>query len=120
MTAVQEVLIPRGEWQPVCRTSDVPPGQGVAALVAGQQVAIFRTDSGAFHALGNRDPFTGANVMSRGILGCRGGVPTVASPMLKHAFELETGRSLADPGVTLPRYDIRVLGDIVDVAVPPW
>ena len=44
-------------------------------------------------AIGNQDPFSGANVMSRGIVGSRGDVPTVASPMFKQVFDLRTGVS---------------------------
>ncbi|MFE3145512.1 nitrite reductase (NAD(P)H) small subunit [Streptomyces sp. NPDC059218] len=38
-----------------------------------------------------------AHVISRGLLGSRLGVPVVISPMLKHTFELRTGRSLDEP-----------------------
>ncbi|MFB7213283.1 nitrite reductase (NAD(P)H) small subunit [Streptomyces sp. NPDC056255] len=83
-------------WTPVCRYRDLDPGRGIAVLVGprGDQVALFRERGGAVHALANRDPFSGAHVISRGLLGSRLGVPVVISPMLKHAFELRTGRSL--------------------------
>lgn len=120
MTAVIEIPISELAWQAVCRVQDVPPGQGVAVLVSGIQIAIFHSDADKFYALGNRDPYTGANVMSRGILGCRGGTATVISPMLKHTFDLETGRSLTDSDIRLPTYGTRVLGDLIDVGLPPW
>lgn len=83
-------------WTPVCRYRDLDPGRGIAVLVGprGDQVALFRERGGTVHALANRDPFSGAHVISRGLLGSRLGVPVVISPMLKHAFELRTGRSL--------------------------
>ncbi|MEV5200075.1 nitrite reductase (NAD(P)H) small subunit [Streptomyces sp. NPDC053720] len=85
-----------GSWTPVCRYRDLDPGRGVAVLVGprGDQVALFRERGGTVHALANRDPFSGAHVISRGLLGSRLGVPVVISPMLKHAFELRTGRCL--------------------------
>ena len=52
-------------WTYVCRYDDLTPGRGVAALVAGQQVAVFRARSGLY-ALDNLDPHSGAYVMSRG------------------------------------------------------
>ncbi len=118
-------------WTLVCRTSDVPTGQGVAVIVDGCQIALFRTDEGTLYALGNRDPFTGANVLSRGILGSRGGEPTVASPMLKHVFSLRTGCNLDDPNITVPTYPVRVSGGSgatgdgatdgdIEVVAKPW
>lgn len=120
MTAVVEMPTSELVWQAVCRVQDVPIGQGVAVLVSGIQIAIFHSDADEFYALGNRDPYTGANVMSRGILGCRAGIATVISPMLKHTFDLETGRSMADSDLRLPTYATRVLGDLIDVGLPPW
>ncbi|MFF3955325.1 nitrite reductase (NAD(P)H) small subunit family protein [Streptomyces sp. NPDC001890] len=86
-------------WTPVCRYRDLDPGRGIAVLVGprDEQVALFRERGGTVHALANRDPFSGAHVISRGLLGSRLGVPVVISPMFKHAFELRTGRSLDEP-----------------------
>src|SRR6266700_698426 len=66
-------------WTAVCRYDDLQPERGVAALVDGEQVALFRAFDGTLYAIGNQDPFTGAFVLSRGIVGTRGGIPTVAS-----------------------------------------
>ena len=67
---------------------DLEIERGVTALVHGQAVAIFRTHDGKVYALGNHDPFAKASVLARGIVGTRAGVPFVASPMHKHAFDL--------------------------------
>jgi NAD(P)H-dependent nitrite reductase small subunit len=87
---------------PVCRLEDLSTERGVAALVGGTQVALFRTFDDAVFALQQRDPFSGANVMSRGIVGSRGDVPTVASPMYKQVFDLRTGECI-DPVGKEPR-----------------
>lgn len=105
-------------WTVVCRFDRLLPERGVAALVGGVQVAIFRGFSGEVHAVGNRDPFSGACVLSRGIVGSRGAVPTVASPLHKQVFSLVTGESLDHPGVAVPVYDVRVRDGDVEVAVP--
>ncbi len=56
--------------------------------------------------------------MSRGIVGSRGPVPTVASPLHKQVYDLRTGECLDVPGVALPVYPVRVSGDsVVEVAV---
>ena len=49
--------------------------------------------------MGNIDPFSGAAVMSRGIVGDRGGRATVQSPIKKQAFALDDGVCLDDPDV---------------------
>ncbi|MFI6519465.1 nitrite reductase small subunit NirD [Spirillospora sp. NPDC050679] len=106
-------------WHAVCRYGDLTPERGACAMVEGVQVAVFRTFDGALHAVGNLDPFSGAQVISRGIQGTRGGAPVVASPMYKDVFDLRTGRCLDDPAVALPVYAIRrSAGDLVEVAVP--
>lgn len=82
-------------WTRVCDYDDLTPGRGVAVLSAGgMQVAVFRDRAGELYAVDNRDPFSGAYVMSRGIVGNQGEVPTVASPMYKQVFDLRQGRCL--------------------------
>lgn len=102
----------------VCAVSDIPLGSGVCALVDGVQIALFRPSAGEVLGLGNRDPFGGAEVLSRGIVGDRGGRSMVASPLFKHAFCLHTGRCLDDETVTLPTVAVRVAGDRVMVERP--
>jgi nitrite reductase (NADH) small subunit len=101
----------------VCRYADLVPERGVAALVGDRQVALFRTFDGAVYALGNTDPFSGANVLSRGIVGSRGDVPTVASPMYKQVFDLRDGRCLDDPAVGVASYAVTVVDGMVMVDV---
>ncbi len=106
-----------GAWMPVCRYDDLLPERGVAVLVGQRQVALFRTHDGQVYGLGNRDPFCGANVLSRGIVGSHGDVPTVASPMHKHVFDLRTGACLNEPGRTAPTVAVRVVDGAVEVAL---
>lgn len=103
-------------WVDVCALSRLQPERGVAALFGDVQVAVFRTHSGHVYALGNVDPFSGAAVMSRGVVGDRGGVPTVASPLYKQVFSLLSGRCLDDPTVSVPTYPVRI-GDGGEVQV---
>ncbi|TDC51877.1 nitrite reductase small subunit NirD [Jiangella ureilytica] len=105
-------------WTVVCRFDLLLPERGVAALVGDSQVAIFRGFAGEVYALGNRDPFSDAYVLSRGIVGSRGTVPTVASPMHKQVFSLVTGECLDEPGIAVPVYDVRVRDGDVEVAGP--
>ena len=99
----------------VCALDAIPLEGGVAALVDGQAVAVFRTHDGSVHAIGNVDPFSGASVLSRGIVGSRGDAPVVSSPMYKQAFDLRTGRCLDDDGASVPAYDVTVVDGVVHV-----
>lgn len=103
-------------WHAVCRKPDVPADFGVAALVRGHAVALFRTGDDELFALGNVDPFSGAGVMSRGIVGDRQGEPTVASPMHKQVFSLRSGQCLDDPRARLPTFPVRCRAGVVEVA----
>ncbi|MFC6087425.1 nitrite reductase small subunit NirD [Sphaerisporangium aureirubrum] len=107
----------RRTWTPVCAYTDLIPELGVAALAGGEQIAVFRAFDGSLFAVGNRDPYSGACVMSRGIAGTRGDEPFVATPMHKQAFSLVTGICLDDPGTALPTYPIRVSNGTVEVSV---
>ncbi|NHA69020.1 nitrite reductase small subunit NirD [Phycicoccus flavus] len=100
----------------LCALDRLVPDLGVAALVGDEQVAVFRLADGSVHAVGNLDPYSGAAVMSRGITGSRGEVPTIASPVYKQVFSLVDGQCLdavgMDPrpgrGPDLPVYGVRV------------
>ena len=105
-------------WLVACPLERLQPERGVAALFGDTQVALVRTHDGQVHAIGNVDPFSGAGVLSRGIVGDRGGVPTIASAVYKQAFDLRTGRCLDDPEVSVPTYPVRVVGGMVEVGLP--
>jgi len=118
MTATRMNEMSRMTWTAVCAVDAIPLEGGVAALVDGQAVAVFRTHDGSVHALGNIDPFSHASVLSRGIVGSRGEVPVVSSPMYKQAFDLRTGRCLDDEAVSVPAYDVAVVDGRVLVGAP--
>ncbi len=109
-------------WETVCLVDRLFPERGAAALLAAGgepvQVALFRMADGTLHAIGNVDPFSGAAVLSRGIVGDRGGVPIVASPVFKQAFSLVTGQCLDDPDVRVPVYPVRVADGWLQVGLP--
>ncbi|MEU3986427.1 nitrite reductase small subunit NirD [Streptomyces sp. NPDC026672] len=96
-------------WFTLCEASVVEPGRGVAALLPdGRQVAVFRDRAGHLYAIDNRDPFTGAAVLSRGLTGTHQGRPYVASPLLKQRFDLTTGHCLDDETIHVPTYALRL------------
>ena len=104
-------------WIRVCKTEDIVPYSGVAALVRGRQVAIFRLQF-EFYAISDYDPFSGSYVLARGIVGDRAGVVKVSSPIYKQSFSLLTGECLDDPSVRLPTYPIQVMDDTIYISIP--
>jgi nitrite reductase (NADH) small subunit len=103
-------------WVYACRRGDIIANAGAAVLVGGRQVALFRLcdpHSGAeqVHALDNIDPFSGAAVLARGLVGDAGGQPYVASPMYKQRFALRDGRCLDDPAVAVRVHAVRLVDD---------
>lgn len=105
----------------VCKFADLTEGVGVAALLSDdRQVAIFRvnTDNGEqLFAVDNIDPYTGVAVISRGIVGESEGRPTIASPLLKQKFFLDSGESLQGDSVALRTYPVRIDGSGEDALV---
>ncbi|TDQ44187.1 nitrite reductase small subunit NirD [Actinorugispora endophytica] len=107
-------------WVDACPADALLRERGAAVLLPdGTQAALFRLFDGSLYAVGNIDPFTGAAVMSRGIVGDRGGEPTVASPMLKQVFSLRTGACLDAQGVRLPTYTVRERDTRIEIAARP-
>lgn len=117
LVVIPQVVSEVADWHDVCAVDDVLPGTGVAALIDGEQVAIIRTRDGRFAALSNFDPFSKAFVIARGIVGDRGGVPKIASPIYKQNFSLETGECLDDPSVRLAVFPIRVHAGRVQISI---
>jgi nitrite reductase (NADH) small subunit len=113
-------------WIPVCTLSDLPLERGVPALVAGEQVALFRLSPTEVVAVQHRDPYSGANVLARGLIGSRdigvlGPMVTLSSPLHKQIWDVRTGECL-DAGGADPRplraWSVRVDGELVLVARP--
>ncbi len=100
----------------ICLVDDLVPERGAAALLDGEQIALFRIDDDVF-AIDHCDPFTGVNVLARGIVGATEAGWYVASPLHKQRFALATGECLDDPGVRVRTYATHVVDGVVHVAV---
>lgn len=106
----------------ICRLNDIIPDTGVCALIDGKQIAVFRTRQNDLFALDNFDPFSQANVLSRGLIGgttlinesgSDEEVLYVASPIYKQRFNLATGQCLDDKAVSLSAYRVALYEDTV-------
>jgi len=95
-------------WVAVCQLDDILPDTGVCAQVGTRQVAVFRIDDDVY-ALDNFDPASGANVLSRGIVGDVAGELVVASPIYKQHFSLTTGRCLEEAEHSVAVYAVRIV-----------
>ncbi len=102
-------------WTTICPLDRIPPNTGVCALVAGQQIAIFRVGESAVYAIDNYDPFSKAFVLSRGIVGDRQGLPKVASPIYKQNFNLITGQCFDDETISVTTYSVQVVNGHVQL-----
>jgi nitrite reductase (NADH) small subunit len=107
-------------WIDVCHIDDLQANAGVCASVKGKQIAIFYLKRmQEIYAIGNFDPFSEANVLSRGMIGDIGGAPMVASPMYKQHFHLKTGVCFEDATVSVPAYPVRLENGRVAVMLAP-
>lgn len=102
-------------WTPVCALDKVPVERGVTALVRGHAVAVFLVPDGSVYVVGNHDPSSRSTVLGRGIVGSRDGVPFVASPSTRRAYDLRTGECLDEPGASIPVYAVKVVDGVVHV-----
>ena len=103
-------------WIKVCELNDILPFGGRCALVNDDQVAIFRVNvnnEDQLFAISNYDPFSQANVLSRGLVGSLKEQIVVASPVYKQHFDLRTGQCIEDESVQLPVWEIKLDGDQV-------
>jgi len=103
-------------WTRICDLNDIAPDTGVCALVAGQQVAVFRQAStDRLFAVGNYDPVGDANVLSRGLLAQLGDKFTVASPLYKQHYCLSSGVCLENSELSIPVYEVHSRDGVVEV-----
>ncbi len=106
-------------WIDICKSDDILPNMGRCALFNDEQVAIFKVlESGIekLYAINNHCPFSQANTISRGIVGCLSNKTVVASPLYKQHFELATGQCLEDENVSVKTYAVRFEDGMVQLA----
>jgi len=99
----------------VARVDDLPIDRGVAVLVDGHPVALFRLSDDAIFAIDHIEPFTHVPVLARGLIGSIGDAPTVSSPLHKQRFDLRTGRCLDDAAYAVGTWVVAVTEGIVTI-----
>jgi nitrite reductase (NADH) small subunit len=106
-------------WTVVARLDELRVDRGVAALVNGQAVAVFRLADGTVAAIDHVEPFTNVPVLARGLIGSVGDVTYVSSPLNKQRFDLATGRCLDDESASVRVWTVDVIDEYVCVAARP-
>ena len=98
----------------VCRLDDLPVGIGRAFDIAGRTIALFRTRSGAVHALDNRCPHKGAPLADGMLAG-----NCVVCPF--HSFKYDLSHGACDqPGApAVQAYPVRVESEWVFLKLRP-
>lgn len=103
-------------WVDVCSVADVPADSGATVLVDGRQIAVFNLASqGRWHAVDNRCPHWGEEVLGRGLIGEKDGEPWVACPMHKRRFSLETGACHAGDVPSVRVWPVRIVGERLEI-----
>ena len=107
------------QWNIVCTVDDLVPESGIAVWTPEGPVALFYLPHhpSAVFAISHTDPFSGANVLARGITGDLKGQPVVASPLYKQHFNLITGQCLEDEDVKVKTYRVLLDGNAVRLEI---
>jgi nitrite reductase (NADH) small subunit/3-phenylpropionate/trans-cinnamate dioxygenase ferredoxin subunit len=102
------------EFQTVCKTSDIPNGEGRAFPLNGTLVAVFLRD-GQYYAINDCCPHMGASLASGYLEGC-----DVICPWHAWKFSIKDGLWMDNPRskIKTQTYAVRVVGDDVQVEIP--
>lgn len=105
-------------WKLICKQEDLVEGAGVAAMVNGEQVAIFYVPESEqkIFAISNWDPIGKANVLSRGLVAHLQEQWVVASPLYKQHFVLASGQCLEED-IKIPHWEAKLESNDVFISV---
>ncbi|AJQ93986.1 nitrite reductase small subunit NirD [Gynuella sunshinyii] len=107
------------QWTRICKKEDLVAWSGVAALIDGQQVALIYLPGPCeqVYAISNIDPYSGAGVIARGIVGSLQGKTVIASPIYKQHFNLENGQCLEDSSIKIPVWPVQISQQHVEIGL---
>jgi nitrite reductase/ring-hydroxylating ferredoxin subunit len=95
----------------VATKKDIPKGEGRMFEVNGRQVAVFNA-GGKFHAIDNTCDHQGGPLAEGELEGC-----IVTCPWHGWTYDVTTGQSTDDPDTCVARFEVKVDGDDLLVAV---
>lgn len=132
-TTDSEGMDTMSEMVEICPLDALSIERGAAAILPdGTQIGVFLLDDGSVHAVQQHDPYSGTNILSRGLVGTHlvpGAdgvegviVPTLASPMFKQVWNMSTGEVIDSGGgekKPIAVYDAEVRDGMIVVAAQP-
>jgi nitrite reductase/ring-hydroxylating ferredoxin subunit len=95
----------------VASRKDIPKGEGRMFEISGQQVAVFNA-GGKFYAIDNTCEHQGGPLAEGELEGC-----VVTCPWHGWTYDVTSGQSPDDPDTRVARFEVKVEGDDVLVAV---
>jgi len=95
----------------VAAKADIPEGEGMTFEVDGTEVAVFNVE-GTFFAIDNTCKHQGGPLGEGALDGC-----VVTCPWHDWTYDVTTGQSPEDPDCSVARYQVKVEGDDVFVAL---
>lgn len=101
------------EFVTVAKVGDFVEGKGKAFAVGGRMVAVFMM-AGEYYAVDDFCPHMGASLATGSIY-----KEAVTCPLHAWRFSLKTGCWLDKPSLKIDTHEVRVVGDEIQVAVPP-
>ena len=108
-------------WIDICALTEIPRNTGVCAEHQGKQVAVFHilasrnNAQSLIKAVSNFDPFSKANVLSRGLITETENRYCIASPLLKQQFCLDSGVCKQDENIFIDTYESRIHNGFVQL-----
>ncbi|MEM6654960.1 MAG: nitrite reductase small subunit NirD [Planctomycetota bacterium] len=101
-------------FETVAKVGEIPEGEGKTVLVNRRMVAVF-CHGGDYFAIDDLCPHQGAS-LGAGAVDNRG---AVACPWHAWRFDIRDGGWCDNPSLKVAAFETRVVGDEVQVAVPP-
>ena len=95
----------------VAMRTDIPAGSGKAIEVGGKTIAVFNCD-GTFYAIDNTCKHRGGPLGEGTLTGT-----TVTCPWHGWEYEVKTGECTMDASITVQKFDVKVEGDDILVAI---
>jgi nitrite reductase (NADH) small subunit/3-phenylpropionate/trans-cinnamate dioxygenase ferredoxin subunit len=105
---------PPTDFVTVAQVTDIAPGTGRTVEIKGVWIALFNVD-GRFYAIDNACPHAGGPLGDGKLR--EGGV--VECPWHGWRFSVATGRRVGNPNFEVPCCAVRVVGNEVQIALPP-
>jgi len=104
---------PDSKFVTVARMGSIPDGLGITVAVGDRLIAIFNCE-GEYHAIDDLCPHMGASLGAGEVI-----EGVVSCPWHAWRFSVRDGAWCDNPRIKIDRFDVRVVGDDIQVRVTP-